>query len=830
MQSSLNKLKKIFQLEAQRQYDNRAVMGGIEKMLHGWEAEARAEDVNEPLIKAVTSQLRNYDDLEPEYRALAIKNVWQRIQHEVGQEEPGQRDKSLPKGKLQREKTQLIRIKERPVAQRKPEPPAPKPETRKTKPPKRPKIEGGPIGLNAPTTVLNGVGTVNAKRLEKLGISTLGDMLYHFPRRYDDFSQLTGISSLMYGNEVTIIGTVRSVANRPVKGKRSIVEAIVDDGSGALRVTWFNQPWMARNLSVGNEVVLAGKVDQFTGRLTMNNPEWELLDKEQLHTNRIVPVYPLAADVGQRWLRGLMMRVVSYWAPRLPDPLPQAMLFSSGVMPLSQALLQVHFPESKEALRAARQRLAFDELLMLQLAVLIQKKAWQGQSATRFEAPQPWLDEQIARLPFALTHAQTNVLADLLKDLNSGRPMNRLLQGDVGSGKTVVAAICMATVARQEAQAALMAPTSILAEQHYVTLQNLMVGKQGLQAEELRLIMGSTPESEKKEIRQGLHAGKIKIVVGTHTLIEDPVLFAELEMIIIDEQHRFGVSQRAALRAKGTNPHLLVMTATPIPRSLALTLYGDLDLSVIGEMPPGRREVSTSLMSPTERQRAYDLIRREVDAGRQAFIIYPLIEESDSSEALSAVEEEKRLRKEVFPDLKLKLLHGRMPADEKEKAMAAFRDAKAQVLVSTTVIEVGVDIPNATVMLIEGADRFGLAQLHQLRGRVGRGAEQSYCVLVPSGDNAAENERLKALLETNDGFMLAEKDLEQRGPGQFLGGQQSGFLDFRLASLTDGRLIDKARRHAEELLTADPVLSQPDHRALSAALKQYLSDGKGDLS
>ncbi|MEX2160336.1 MAG: ATP-dependent DNA helicase RecG [Anaerolineales bacterium] len=826
MQASLNKLNKIFQLEAQRQYDNRAVMGGIEKMLRGWEAEARADDVNEQLINAVTSQLRNYEDLEPEYRAIAINNVWQRIQREVG--DPNRKAGS-PKNKTQPERTKLIRIKERPVAQR-PKEAAPKPAARKAKPPKHPRVEGAPMGLDAPTTVLNGVGTVNAKRLEKLGVYTLGDMLYHFPRRYDDFSQLTPIAGLMYGNEVTIIGTIRSVANRPVKANRSIVEVLVDDGSGALRVTWFNQPWMARNLKAGEEIVLAGRVDQFQGRLTMSNPEWELPDKEQLHTNRIVPVYPLSADVGQRWLRGMMKRVVAYWAPRLPDPLPPALLSATGVMPLADALQQAHFPDSNEKLQAARQRLAFDELLLLQLAVLIQKKAWQGQKATRFEAPRAWLDQQIARLPFALTAAQVTALADLLRDLNSGRPMNRLLQGDVGSGKTVVAAICMAAVARQSAQAALMAPTSILAEQHYTTLQKLLVGAHGLRAEELRLIVGSTPESEKQEIRQDLHEGKIKVVVGTHTLIEDPILFAELEMVVIDEQHRFGVGQRAALRAKGTNPHLLVMTATPIPRSLALTLYGDLDLSVIGELPPGRREVSTQLMLPNERQRAYDLIRREVDAGRQAFIIYPLIEESETGQALSAVEEEKRLKKTVFAGLKLKLLHGRMPSDEKEKAMAAFRDSKAQVLVSTTVIEVGVDIPNASVMLIEGADHFGLAQLHQLRGRVGRGANQSYCILIPSGENASENERLKALLETSDGFMLAEKDLQQRGPGQFLGGQQAGFLDFRLASLSDGRLIDKARRHAEELLAADPTLANAEHRALAAALKQYLRDGKGDLS
>jgi ATP-dependent DNA helicase RecG len=335
---------------------------------------------------------------------------------------------------------------------------------------------------------------------------------------------------------------------------------------------------------------------------------------------------------------------------------------------------------------------------------------------------------------------------------------------------------------------------------------------------------------ETQEIREGLQAGTIKVVVGTHTLIEDPVLFSQLELVVIDEQHRFGVGQRAALRAKGTNPHLLVMTATPIPRSLSLTIYGDLDLSVIDEMPPGRQEVSTHLLLSHERERAYKLIRREVAAGHQAFIIYPLIEESESSQATAAVDEQKRLKKDVFPDFKVELLHGRLNAEEKDKAMAAFRDGKAQVMVSTTVIEVGVDIPNATVMLIEGATRFGLAQLHQLRGRVGRGAEKAYCILIPDHEDAAENERLQALLETNDGFILAEKDLAQRGPGQFLGKQQSGFLDFRLASLSDARLIDKARLQAELLLGADPNLSKPEHSALSAAVKEYFSRGLGDVS
>ena len=818
MKPSLSKLQKFFRLEAERNYDNRAVFGGLERGLQGWDAEARVDGLGETLVNSITGKLRNYEKLTPKERGRALIDIWLRIERETGIHVNGSRPKRARTLKPEKKAAK----------------PAPKVEMKRkvtrTKQTARPHAEGEPAALDAPTTVLNGVGPVNAERLEKLGIQTLGDMLYHFPRRYDDYSQQVRIRDLRYGMEVTVIGEIKRISKRPGKSRRQMTEAIVQDESGGLRVNWFNQPWMIRNLDLGDSVVLSGKVDQYLGRLTMNNPEWELLEREQLHTNRIVPVYPLTADVGQRWLRGMMNRVVTHWAPRVPDPLPTAVIESANLEPLSEALLQAHFPDSQERIAAARQRLAFDELFLLQLAVLQQKQSWQGQTAQRFEAPKDWLDSQIALLPYLLTNAQQRALADLLKDLDSGKPMNRLLQGDVGSGKTVVAALCMATVIRAGAQAALMAPTSILAEQHYSSLKGLLVGEGNLHPNELRLIVGSTPEPEKQEIRQGLQDGSIKVIVGTHTLIEDPILFSQLELVVIDEQHRFGVGQRAALRAKGTNPHLLVMTATPIPRSLSLTIYGDLDLSVIDEMPPGRQEIGTHLLLPRERERAYKLIRREVEAGRQAFIIYPLIEESETSETKAAVDEQKRLKKEVFPDLKVELLHGRLNAEDKDKAMAAFRDGKAQVMVSTTVMEVGVDIPNATVMLIEGANRFGLAQLHQLRGRVGRGAEKSYCILIPDHEDAAENERLQALLETNDGFILAEKDLAQRGPGQFLGRQQSGFLDFRLASLSDARLIDKARRQAEQLLTADPALSQPQHHALAIAVKNYLSDGKGDLS
>ena len=584
--------------------------------------------------------------------------------------------------------------------------------------------------------------------------------------------------------------------------------------------------------------MLAGNIDQYMGRLIMNNPEWEPLEQQHLNTNRIVPVYPLTAGITQRWLRRSLNQVVTYWAPRVQDPLPQGIRSSGKLLDLTNALMQIHFPDTWDDLERARYRLAFDEIFLLQLGVLRQKRAWQERSGRVFETSIEWVNEQTSRLPFSLTDAQQRVFQDIRKDLNSGHPMNRLLQGDVGSGKTVIAALAISAVTHQSAQAAIMAPTSILAEQHYGNLLNLLT-KRGnsqeitpaiLQADQVRLMLGATPDPEKHEIRAGLAEGRIKLVIGTHALIEEPVNFNDLQLVIVDEQHKFGVEQRAALRSKGSNPHLMVMTATPIPRSLALTVYGDLDISVMDEMPPGRPEVSTYVITPQERERAYSLIRAQIQQNHQAFIIYPLVEVSEKSAAKAAVEEHARLQEEIFQEYNLGLLHGRLKQEEKETIMADFRDGKYHILVSTTVVEVGVDIPNATVMLIEDAHRFGLAQLHQLRGRVGRGSDKAYCLLIPENENAVENERLQVMTDTNDGFILAERDLEQRGPGQFLGTRQSGYSELKLANLSDVKLISNARRNAKALFEKDPNLTQPENQLLAEAFAQAWSSGKGDIS
>ncbi len=842
MHSSLEKLRKFFRLEAENKYGNTAVIGGLAKILDFWESEARNEGVPEDLIQLVASRLRDYHRLTPASRADTLKGVWKRIQGLIG-------DADIP-NPIYAEEGQTTppappSVSEAPPAPKpRPQPPtedasrpdAPPDRERRPVPSRSASYPGAqtsqtPIALNAALTVLQGVGPKNAVSLEKLGLRTLGDMLYNFPRRYDDYSQLKPIRNLMYGEVVTVVGTVQSVVERKVRaGKMTIIECVISDGTGSLRITWFNQPWLMNRLKEDLAISVAGKIEQYLGRLVMNSPDWEPVETENLHTNRIVPVYGLTAAITQKWLRQLMDQVINYWAPKVSDPLPETVKQAAGLYGLGEAIRQAHFPDSQEKLKTARQRLAFDEIFYLQMGVLRQKRDWQAVVGRIFDVPEEWLKERIAALPYTLTGAQQRAVDDICVDVGSGRPMNRLLQGDVGSGKTVVAALAAMMVTHGGAQVAIMAPTSILAEQHFRNFSNFLVAE-GLLAEgQVRLLTGDTANGERVLIQEGLAAGEVKVLIGTHALIEEPVQFKDLQLVVIDEQHRFGVDQRAILRSKGTNPHLLVMTATPIPRSLALTLYGDLDLSIMDEMPAGRQPVATYVLTPQERERAYSLIRSQTKGGSQAFIVYPLIEESEKLDTLkAAVDDHERLSKEIFPDLQLGLLHGKMKPDEKDRIMADFRDKKYDVLVSTTVIEVGVDVPNATVMLIEGANRFGLAQLHQLRGRVGRGGGESFCLLIPAQADAAENERLQAMAQTNDGFQLAELDLQQRGPGEFLGTRQAGYATgLKMASLTDVTLIEKARKHAADLFAIDADLSQPEHALLAETMTRFW--GKGDVS
>jgi len=835
MQQSLEKLRKFFRLEHGNGYENTAIIGGLAKMLDYWEGEARADGIQEEVIQAVVQRLRSYDGLSSQSRADALKGLWKRIgdTYPETQQKP-QQQKPRPQQTQKQDQDQPSSAPAPKQEQQK----QPEPREQKQRPPAQPRSEAvagaktsaTPAALDAKLTVLQGVGPRNADSLAKLGMTTLGDMLYYFPRRYDDYSQLKPIKDLFYGEQVTVIGTIQSVHSRPIRGgKASITEVVISDGTGGLRLSYFNQPWLTNRFKQGDAISVSGKIDQYLGRLIMNSPDWEPVETESLHTNRIVPVYSLTERITQKWLRNLMNQVITYWAPAVVDALPESVRKSAHVMTLSEALMQVHFPDSQDKLNAARERLAFDEIFYLQMGVLRQKRDWKSVDARRFTISDESLDSRLTSLPFTLTSVQQKAIADIRTDLASGKPMNRLLQGDVGSGKTVVAALAAAMITSNGAQAAIMAPTSILAEQHYRSFTNLL--KDILQPEEIRLLVGDTPEAEKEDIRNGLANNTIKIVIGTHAVIEGPVQFAELQFAVIDEQHRFGVEQRSELRSKGTNPHLLVMTATPIPRSLALTLYGDLDLSIMDEMPAGRQPINTFVLRPQERERAFTLLRGQIQDGKQAFIIYPLIEESEKIDARAAVDDYETLSKEVFPNLKLGLLHGKMRPNEKDDVMLKFRDRKFDILVSTTVVEVGVDVPNATVMLIEGADRFGLAQLHQLRGRVGRGSDKSYCLLIPTHEDKAENERLQAMAESNDGFFLAEKDLQIRGPGEFLGTRQSGYASsLRMASITDVKLIEKARTQAQNVFEKDPDLSQSDHALLAEALGRFWGESKGDVS
>ncbi len=817
MPSPFETLNKMLSLEQQRGYDNKAVLGGLERLSDTWAPEAITNvDTKEErlLIEEIAGLLRRYPSLEePAQRTALVDEILNKIA-----ERPASsgRDDKVSEPSVS------------PPASGEKAPPTTPPISPKPSAPERPLD-----GLDSPITRLPGIKKGYAQRMANLGVETIGDMLQLYPRRYDDYRSLKTINQLEYGEEVTIIGTVWDTHARETRRGGTIVTSTLSDGTATIQASWFNQPWLADKLKSGSQIVISGKVDQYLGRLVFQSPEWEPLDKQLVHTGRLVPVYPLTQGITQKWLRRLMKQTVDYWTQRLPDHLPEASRERLGLPSLDGAMRQIHFPDSWDDLETARRRLAFDEFLLIQLGVLRQRREWRSQPGCPVEVDEELLQNFVASLPFALTGAQQKVLDEVIDDLRQAVPMSRLLQGDVGSGKTVVALGAMLVTAAAGGQAALMAPTEILAEQHYRTIASMLEKSQPASQEPrfaLRLLTGSIPQAERDAFHQEIALGQVKLVVGTHALIQEGVEFNDLRLAIIDEQHRFGVQQRATLRDKGAgNPHVLVMSATPIPRTLALTLYGDLDLSVIDEMPPGRQAVITSWLQPLERERAYSFVRSHIEQGRQAFIICPLVEESEKIEAKSAVEEHARLQKEIFPDLRLGLLHGRMKADEKDNVMRQFRDGDLRILVSTAVVEVGIDVPNASVMLVEGANRFGLAQLHQFRGRVGRGAHQSYCLLLADAPTPDAEARLRVISETNDGFELAEEDLKLRGPGEFFGTRQSGLPDIKLAKLSDASLLEMARNEAKSFFESDPDLSQPEYRLLARKLQAFWQ-AKTDLS
>jgi len=827
MRKSTQKLYKILKLEAELQYADKAVVGGLEKIVESWTGEARSDGVPEEHIQQVISVLKNYISLNVYERVQSLKKIGYVL------DVPGL--KYLPDPQTEeKEAEKLITDHGKKDTSNQAIP--------KQKPAKRSINGPAPLAqnndfpdLNLPTISVRGVGEKQSQLLAKLGLFTIEDLLYFFPHRYDDFSKLKLIKDLSFGEEVTILAWVKNVNKFATRNKnRKIIQAVVSDNTGSIQLMWFNQEYHLQSLRKNTFLSISGKIEQYMGRLVMYHPDYEKVDQEQLHTKRIVPVYALTTGMSQKILRRTMFNVVNEWSDKVPDFLTAYILEDAKLIKLPTALKEIHFPESSETLINARSRLSFDEIFLLQLGVLRQKLEWDRHVGRIFSVENERLIEQIKQLPFKLTHAQMKVLEEMRRDLTSGHSMNRLLQGDVGSGKTIIAALAISIVTNSSAQTVVMAPTSILAEQHYTTLRKFLshpdLPHPALKDDQIRLLIGDTPGKEREEILTGLADGSIKLVVGTHALIEGPVKFKDLQLAVIDEQHRFGVSQRAALREKGENPHLLVMTATPIPRSLALTIYGDLEVSVLDELPPGRLSVETHILYPLERERVYSLIRTQVENGHQAFIIYPLVEQGEREGNIAAVEEQKRLQSEVFPKLKVGLLHGRLRPEEKEQVMRQFRNREFDILVSTSVVEVGVDIPNATVMVVESANRFGLAQLHQFRGRVGRRSDKAYCLLIPESSEDADNKRLRAMESTNDGFELAEYDLNHRGPGEFLGTRQSGYLKLRLASITDVKLIERAQYYAQQVLKNDPLLAAPEHEKMLNALEHFWPSAKGDVS
>ena len=798
-------LRKVLELERQKDFSDTAVFGGLDKFLSRWAAKTEGS-INNPSALRKFRQLKldktGYSLLDKEQRRLKIEEILKFI------EEP-----------------EASTVKKTVKAVKSPTAPAAKPRRKAAL-----KTAQG-ISLDASITTIKGVSAAVAAKFNKLVASTIRDLLYYFPNRHLDYSLRKTISELQEGIEETIIANVWQV--REVRlGNRRSTEAIVGDETGNVRVVWFNNPYIVKQLSTNQQIVLSGRLSIFKDQPVFESPEWEILeDKELVHTGRLVPLYPLTKGLYPRTVRKMMKEVIDRWSPEIEEFLPEQLRQRCKLLDLPQAIAQAHFPDSVDIKDRARVRLAFDELFLLQLGVLKRKRHWQvSQPANPFKIDSVLMDEWMKTLPFEFTGAQQKVTSEILEDLKKAEPMSRLLQGEVGSGKTVVAMAALIAAVDNDFQGAFMAPTEILAEQHFSSICNLLAaGGQPVTEEDylrtysgvlkkpvtVALLIGDIKGKKKQELQEAIASGKVDIIIGTHALIQKDVAFKTLGLVIVDEQHRFGVAQRSTLRQKGFSPHMLVMTATPIPRTLALTLYGDLDLSVIDQLPPGRQTIKTKWLTPQQREKAYDFIRKQVAEGRQAFIICPLIDESEAVQARAAIGEFEYLSAEVFPSLRLGLLHGRMSSADKDDVMSRFRRGELDILVSTPVIEVGVDVPNATVMLIESADRFGLSQLHQFRGRVGRGKEQSYCMLLAENPSEIAKNRLEIIEGVQDGFQLAEEDLRLRGPGEFFGTRQSGIPDLRMARISDTALLETARREATALFAKDPGLENPEHLSLS---------------
>ncbi len=817
-------LRNILDLERQKGYTDRAVIGGLDVYLR-----RHAEQIRELTTDA--HLLRELDGLhlaDSPYGSLGSEERKRWIADIIGWLDRAERP----------QETAVV------SKQTHGRPTPPSSIRKKTRVPTPNGMVNQEAGLDLPITVIKGITSNVAGRFARLNVRTIRDLLGLFPRRYVDYSQTRPIAQLVEGEEQTVVGTVWQ-AKVATLGSRRGAEATIGDETGTIRAVWFNQPYLAKTFRTNARIVVSGPVSVFRGSKVFESPEWELLkDTELIHTGRLVPIYPLTQGLYPRQVRKWTKEAVDGFAWQMEDFLPSDIRARCRLPGLPEAITQIHFPDDRSTAERARFRLAFDELLLLQLGVLARKRDWkEGQPGNPLRVDRDVVTGFLNCLPFTLTTAQQRVLKEVLSDVRQPRAMSRLLQGEVGSGKTVIAVLAVLIAAANGYQGAVMAPTEILAEQHFTNICSYLaqVGNEERPDEPgagavrcytgflsrpltVALLIGSLSKAEKAGLQKRIGQGEIDIVIGTHALIQKEVDFSKLGLVVIDEQHRFGVMQRSALRQKGFNPHVLVMTATPIPRTMALTLYGDLDLSTIDELPPGRQIVKTKCWEPHDRAKAYTFLHRQVRNGRQAFIICPLVEESEALEARAATTEYERLSREGFPDLKLGLLHGQMHGSEKDRVMRSFRAGDFDILVSTSVVEVGIDVPRASVMLVEGAERFGLSQLHQFRGRVGRDREQGYCILIPERLSPEARERLLLMERLHNGFALAEKDLEMRGPGEVFGTHQSGLPDLKLARLSDLESLQLARQEAITLFERDPKLEQTEHRLLRRQLSRVWPD------
>ena len=831
--------RKVIGLEAERGFNNRAVVGGLDRFRQHWQAEMESRISDAPDAAFLLES--KYGEMSPEQREIWARRLLDLVGSHI----------AVPP----RPRPDTLHPPKAPANKDFPSSPTSSPVTVTAvgrilaKPRPTFRLPPGGQNVDVPVDRLRGVNARMSERLGRLDIATVRDLLYLFPRRHDDYSGVVSVSEVVPGQECTVVATVweSRVISQGAKGRRQDTEAILGDDTGNLRAIWFGQRYLARTLPPGCRVAISGKADVFRGQPVFESPAVEPIEAEQagIHTGRMVPVYPLTEGVTARALRGFSWEALQNWLGGVEETLPPEVAGAQslgGLMPLQEAIFQAHYPDDPEIWQAARSRLAFDELLTLQLAVLARRRETQVEiKGVSVDPPSGVVENFLASLPFELTGAQARCIGEIAKDMKQGAPpMNRLLQGEVGSGKTVVALAGLLSAAAAGFQGALMAPTEVLAEQHFRSVSRMLeelprpvqednlfsVHLQGLDRPvSVGLLTGSVRAPVKRMLTAMAGDGTLDLIVGTQALIQEGVSIPSLALAVADEQHRFGVMQRTALRERGSeNPHTLIMSATPIPRTLSMTLYGDLDISTIDELPAGRQQVGTRWVHQEKRADAYEFVRGQAAEGRQAFVVCPLIEESSSIEARAATDEYERLSGEVFPDLRVGLLHGRMHSRDKDRILRQFSDGNLDVLVTTAVVEVGIDVPNATIMLIEGAERFGLAQLHQFRGRVGRGDHRSYCFLLSSDtQSAAAKERLSALERTHDGFELAEIDLELRGPGDFFGTRQSGLPSLRMAQFSDRALLESARELAEGIASEDPELKAPEHSALAAQVARFVS-------